>query len=125
VAQIENEVYAVLSGTGAITALVSTRIFPAFMPQAVSAFPAIVYTKTGGSRISHLGGYSGLQNSDIEINIYAERTTTLQAVSTVVLAAMDASTAFDSWALDDPFDGYDDDIELKTRTLSFSIWNQG
>ena len=70
-AQIENEVYAVLSGTGSITALVSTRIFPASMPQAVSAFPAIVYTKTGGSRISHLGGYSGLQNSDIEINIYA------------------------------------------------------
>ncbi len=124
-AQIENEVYAILSGTGAITALVSTRIFPAFIPQAATAFPALVYEKTGGSRINSLRGYTGLQNPIIEINIYAERTTTLQAVSTVVLAAMDGSTTFDSFALDEPFDSYDDDVEIKTRTLTFSLWNQG
>ena len=124
-AQIENEVYKVLSTTVAITALVSTRIFPAFIPQAATAFPALVYEKTGGSRINSLSGYTGLQNPIIEINIYAERTTTLQAVSTVVLAAMDTSTLFKSHALDEPFDSYDDDVEIKTRTLTFSIWNQG
>ncbi len=124
-AQIENEVYKVLSTTVAITALVSTRIFPAFTPQAANAFPVLVYEKTGGSRINSLSGYTGLQNPIIEINIYAERTTTLQAVSTVVLAAMDASTTFDSYALDEPFDSYDDDVEIKTRTLTFSVWNQG
>ncbi len=124
-AQIENEVFKVLSTTAAITALVSTRIFPAFIPQAATAFPALVYEKTGGSRINSLSGYTGLQNPIIEINIYAERTTTLQAVSTVVLAAMDTSTLFKSHALDEPFDSYDDDVEIKTRTLTFSIWNQG
>ncbi len=124
-AQIENEVFKVLSTTAAITALVSTRIFPAFIPQAATAFPALVYEKTGGSRINSLSGYTGLQNPIIEINVHAERTTTLQAVSTVVLAAMDASTLFKSHALDDPFDAYDDDVEIKTRTLTFSIWIQG
>jgi hypothetical protein len=52
---VEEVFYSVLSGTAAITGLVSTRIYPKILPED-QVYPAIVFTRTGTEDYTCIGG---------------------------------------------------------------------
>lgn len=119
---IEAKVYATLNGSTLVTAKTSSRIYPPPLPQA-AAFPAVAYERTGGERVYSLSGYSNLDRHDVRIIVYGQNVTSIDALSTAVLATMEASTHFKA-TNSGMSDDYDDMLEMRTRDIFFSVWER-
>ena len=120
---IEGKIYSALSASTALTALVSSSIYPDHRYQG-DTVPAVVYYRApGGERINDLKGYGGKENPVIEITAYATAVDTRRDVADAVITAITNSTRFSALLPMPPFDDYDDETKTYERTLQFSVWN--
>lgn len=116
----ESKIYAALSTTTSITALVSTRIYPVAIPQAVAAFPTVVYTRIGGHRIFTLEGYTGLEDVDIQIDCCAVNYDGAKDLSKLVADAMTTAKEFIAH-LNNNSDGLDPETGVFRVTQEYSV----
>lgn len=70
-ATVESLVYARLSAFAGLTALVSTRIYPAGKTPQPVTIPYVTYQRIDGFRVRHLGGPSGLAQPIIQVNSFS------------------------------------------------------
>lgn len=120
---IEGKIYSALSGSTALTALVSSSIYPDHRYQSDEVPAVVFYRAPGGERINDLQGYSGKENPVIEITAYADTVDARREVADAVISVMDAATAFNALLPSPPFDDYDDETKIYERTLQFSVWH--
>lgn len=86
---IEEGLYSYLSGKAAISALVSTRVYPMLVPQGAT-YPAISYQKISGNHVRALSGSTaGLANPRIQINCWARTYSAAKSLAEQVRLAMD------------------------------------
>ena len=83
----ETALYQHLSGTLGVTALASTRIYPAPLPQQVS-LPAITYMQVSSVPIRTMGGRQGRQPR-IQIDCWATSPSARRQLAEAVIAALD------------------------------------
>jgi hypothetical protein len=119
---LESKIYSVLSAATAVTAL-TTRIYPEHRP-AADALPAVVFSRVAGFRINTLGGFSNLENANVQVEVYTGSVDTRRLLADNVTTALTASTSFNAILTDSPFDSYEDEEALYIRTMDFSIWNK-
>jgi hypothetical protein len=118
---VEADILNALTTYSALTTLVSAKIYPAKVPQAVTP-PAITYRVVDGGRINDLSGFSGLSNPHIAIDCFSTSYSQVCNISTAIIQAITASTRFKAIMQDNPVDEYDDEIEVHRRILDFSLW---
>lgn len=120
---VESKVYLTLSQSTILSGLVGDRIYPLHRVQS-GVTPSIVFSRLSGDRVNDLSGYSHLHNPRYQVDVYTTSVDQLRQIGDVVLSVMGASTLFSAIAPAGPFDGYEDDFKLYTRTLEFSIWDK-
>jgi hypothetical protein len=106
---------AYLGNVSAISALVSTRIYPQRLPQAVT-FPAIYYSQVSAVRVYNLSGATGRARRRVTINIVAETESSADAIAKAVRQAISgwtggwmADTFVGSILLDNEYDFFEED----------------
>lgn len=119
--QVEPKIYTLLSSDPSIAAIVSTRVYPVWLPQDVT-LPAICYSRVSGGQVNSLTGYSGLENPRIQIDVWGEAYSTVQTLAALVHAAMDGATTFGA-LLESDLDFYEDDTLIYRVSMDFSVWN--
>lgn len=121
-ASIESKLYSVLSASTSITVL-TTRIYPEHRP-AADALPAVVFSRVSGLRVNSLGGYSNLENAQVQVECYSSSVDGRRELADVVTTAITEASQFNAVLTEAPFDDYDDESALYIRTMDFSIWNR-
>ena len=116
----ESKIYATLIASTLLTSQVSTRIYPVAIPQAVAAFPTVVYSRIGGHRIFTLEGYTGIEDVDIQIDCWAISYDGAKDLSTRVAAAMTTAKEFVAH-LNNNVDGLDPETGLFRVTHEYSV----
>ena len=117
------KVYAELSGTSALTAIVSSAIYPdhRFQPDTT---PAVVFWRApGGERMNDLKGYGGKENPVLEVLIYTTAIDTRREAADACITAITESTRFTALLPIPPWDDYDDETQTYERVLQFSVWD--
>lgn len=84
-------IYSILTGASAVTALVSTRIYPDMATQK-AAYPFIVYAITGTQPSDTKDGVSGLDVVEVAVMCYATTYTSAQDIAGAVRTALDRVT---------------------------------
>jgi hypothetical protein len=87
----ESVVYALLTGAGAVTSIVGTRIYPEVLPEKQPT-PAIVYeqissTRTGAIAVDALAG-SHLTRTRVQINLLSSDHAVTRTLRAAVVAAL-------------------------------------
>ena len=121
---IEQKIYDLLSTSATIVGMCGTRIYPPPIPETVSAFPTVTYERMGGGRIYSLSGYAGAEIPLIQINIFATTINHLITLSSKISCVLEAATIISAVQRVDVYDDYDDRMEVKIRTMEFSIFNK-
>ncbi|MEI6599838.1 MAG: DUF3168 domain-containing protein [Comamonadaceae bacterium] len=115
-------VYTALSGNTALAALVGERIFPV-IAQAQIAYPYLVYSEVYNAPQNSLGGWSGCDNTRLQIDCWSKSYSNAHAVATLVRAAMASATTFKGVCintLDGPVEG---GLDLYHVIVEFSLWS--
>jgi len=68
---IEAAIFSRLTNDAAVSALISSRVYPLILPQN-SILPAVTYTRVSGERVRSLSGPSGLALPRFQIDSWAE-----------------------------------------------------
>ena len=121
---IESKLYSVLSGSAALAAWVSTRIYPIKKEQRTGQ-PSLVYRLISGEKYYAIdGGDCELENPSVELTIYATAVVARRLTGDAAVNALSSSTDFAALVIASPVDTYDDSVGLYTRTYSVSVWNR-
>lgn len=120
---IETKVYSALSGSSALTALVSSAIYPEHRMQA-DALPAVVYNRASGFRVNSLSGYDGLEQASIDVFVYARTVDSRANIGNAVINAMSSASGCSVSLNDSPVDFFDDEVEVYERQFTFMVWNR-
>ena len=86
-ARLEAAIYSILSGDAGVAALVSTRIYPFFLPQECN-LPAITYYRAATDRESAFMTDPGYANVRISIDILAASASSAMDVAEAVRSAL-------------------------------------
>ena len=86
---IERVTYALLSGAGAVTSIVGTRIYPVVLPQGQGA-PALVYEPISATRAGAIDAYATthLTRGRVQVNLVVATYPELHPLREAVKAAM-------------------------------------
>lgn len=123
---IEAALYSRLTGFAGLSALVSTRVYPATAPQDPT-FPLIVYNRISGSRFESLAGSSGLARPRFQFDVYATTYSSAKAVAEQIRLALQgfrgtvASVDIQAVNYNGDSDNYEEDSELYVVSLDFEI----
>lgn len=90
---IGDRVETVLEEDAAVSAVVSSRIYPGSLPQRAT-LPAIVYVILGGGRVHSLDGDTGIGNPTVQVDAYAGTIAVAAALQKLVRVALDGATTF-------------------------------
>jgi hypothetical protein len=117
----EKYLVATLKGNAQLAALVGTNIFPIIIPQG-TAFPCISYQRISGMPANTLSGHSGLEEIDLQIDVWAKTYTEAKAIAKAVRAAMPASgTPFSArLRMDEDLPG--DDGTYFRVSMEYTVW---
>jgi hypothetical protein len=88
---IESSLYEHLSGDSEVAALVSSRVYPAAIPQG-AAMPAVAYRLISSLDLDGLDGSIGVRKAAVQVDCYAA---TYMEVKTLAAAALEALQDFD------------------------------
>lgn len=120
---LESKIYAALSGSTTLTALVGSAIYPEHRQQA-EALPAVVYVRASGFRVNSLSGYSNLENADMSVTAYSRSIDNRREVGDAVVGAMSSAAGLSVVLNDSPSDFFDDEVQVYERSFTFSVWNR-
>lgn len=77
---VESALYSYLGGVSAVTALVSTRIYPSQAPQG-AALPYVVHHKVSERRFPNVAGPSGMVRARHQIDVFGATLDSAQSVA--------------------------------------------
>jgi len=107
----------------ALKGLVSNRCFPDFAPLG-TVRPFITYEQAGGEALSFIDGtLPDKKHGRFEIGVYADSRAACALIALQVEAAMAASTAFQSTAINAPISDYTSEVKIYSSTQNFSVFS--
>lgn len=125
---LEADLFAAITASGDVTALVATRVFPDVAPQD-AALPLMVVTVIDDVPASTLNGNVGatLSNARVQVDAYAKTRAEAAAVAAAVKGALgDLKTAkaggLDVWASTSGRNLYDDETQSYRVLTEFNVW---
>lgn len=127
---LSSALFAALTGSSGVSALVGTRVFPDLAPQD-AAVPLLVVTVVSDVAEQTLsGGIAGtLANARVQVDAYAKTRLGAEALAVEALLALgNLKTAktrpggLDVWAVGPGRHLYDDEAQLYRVVLEFNVW---
>lgn len=122
---IEEWLYAQLTSSSAVSAIVAARVYPTALPQE-SAMPAIVYSRQSTERPRALDGGIGLVHVTMRLDCWADAYADAHELAEAVREELDwyAGASIQLVTVDDEEDGWDRELGLARVTLQVSVWHQ-
>ncbi len=124
---INETIYAILTASAPLAALVGTRVYPVKMPQKV-VFPAIVFAKMGGPRAHSNDGSSGFVNGLFAFDCWGVSQTSATAVEKALKDTFDGYRDVQAgglingaFAITDPEEGWDDKREAAYASVDYQV----
>lgn len=126
-AEAEQAFIGKLLATGAVTALVSTRIYFTDAPEPPTV-PYVTLYRIDAPRVHSLTGPSGLAAARIQVDVYAKSATAARAIGKAIRESIDGFRGLQSGVnvqgvlLLDEMDGYSESPELRRVTQDYRVW---
>lgn len=117
---IGEDVYTELSGDAGLTALVSTRIYPAWLPQDTT-MPAVSFSKISERVQNTIDGEVALRNHMYQFDVWADTYSEAHSIATALIAAMAAASLFKSYRLGQT-ELYEPEIDIHRVSVDYSLW---
>lgn len=104
-----------------LSALVGNKVFALVIPQGTK-LPCITFQRIGGMPANTLSGHSGLEEIDLQINVWARDYDEAKAIAKAVRAAMPPSGPRFSAHLIEDQDLYEDGTNYFRVNMEFKVW---
>ena len=104
-----------------LSALVGSKVFALVIPQGTK-LPCITFQRIGGMPANTLSGYSGLEEIDLQIDVWARDYDEAKAVAKAMRAAMPPSGPQFSAHLIEDQDLYEDGTNYFRVSMEFKVW---
>lgn len=104
-----------------LSALVGSKVFALVIPQGTK-LPCITFQRIGGMPANTLSGHSGLEEIDLQINVWARDYDEAKAIAKAVRAAMPPSGPRFSAHLIEDQDLYEDGTNYFRVNMEFKVW---
>ena len=105
---------------GALRSLVADRVYPDVAPLGAQR-PYITYQAVGGQDVNALGGPADLQNSRMQINVWADSRASAATTMGAAFTAMTAD-AVKGIPIGAPVSTFEQDTKLYGSRLDYSLW---
>lgn len=104
-----------------LSALVGSKVFALVIPQGTK-LPCITFQRIGGMPANTLSGHSGLEEIDLQINVWARDYDEAKAIAKAVRFAMPPSgPQFGAHLIEDQ-DLYEDGTNYFRVNMEFKVW---
>ena len=120
----ETDLYALLSGSSGLTAVVGDRIVPSYASEGVSARSYVVYTPVSMEPIYSIAGAGNMTRVRLQVDCYAEDPDSCMAIATEVISAIPQTGALHRAAHSTQDFGLDESVRLFRRIVEFSIFHR-
>jgi hypothetical protein len=117
---LEESICTQLLASTAITAIVSTRIYPIFLPQN-APYPAQTYQRITTTPVNSITGYSYEENARIQIDSWATSYSAAKNLGRATLKAMNAATSYKA-VLEMEMDDYEPQRKVYRIMQDYSCW---
>jgi len=104
-----------------LSALVGNKVFALVIPQGTK-LPCITFQRIGGMPANTLSGHSGLEEIDLQIDVWARDYDEAKAIAKAVRAAMPPSGPWFSAHLIEDQDLYEDGTNYFRVNMEFKVW---
>ena len=104
-----------------LSALVGSKVFPLFIPSG-NYLPCVTFQRLGGRPANTLAGPSGLEEIDLQIDVWARDYDEAKAIAKAVRAAMPSSGPRFSAHLIEDQDLYEDGTNYFRVNMEFKVW---
>lgn len=104
-----------------LSALVGNKVFALVIPQGTK-LPCITFQRIGGMPANTLSGHSGLEEIDLQIDVWARDYDEAKAIAKAVRAAMPPSGPRFSAHLIEDQDLYEDGTNYFRVNMEFKVW---
>ena len=104
-----------------LSALVGNKVFALVIPQGTK-LPCITFQRIGGVPANPLSGHSGLEEIDLQIDVWARDYDEAKAIAKAVRAAMPPSGPRFSAHLIEDQDLYEDGTNYFRVNMEFKVW---
>jgi hypothetical protein len=125
-ARVEAALYSILSGTAAVTAQVSTRIYPSFLPQD-TALPALTYFRVSTIREEAMNIDPGRATARFQVSVWTTSAYSAGTIADVVRTALHRTigvyggVTITDLAIENEVATYDFDTEEHQVAMDFLI----
>lgn len=104
-----------------LSALVGSKVFALVIPQGTK-LPCITFQRIGGSPANTLSGASGLEEIDLQIDVWAKNYGEAKAIAKAVRAAMPpGGDVFGAHLIEDQ-DLYEDGTNYFRVSMEYKVW---
>ena len=104
-----------------LSALVGNKVFALVIPQGTK-LPCITFQRIGGMPANTLSGHSGLEEIDLQIDVWARDYDEAKAIAKAVRSAMPPSGPQFSAHLIEDQDLYEDGTNYLRVSMEFKVW---
>ena len=104
-----------------LSALVGSKVFPLFIPSG-NYLPCVTFQRLGGRHANTLSGASGLEEIDLQIDVWARDYDEAKAIAKAVRSAMPPSGPRFSAHLIEDQDLYEDGTNYFRVNMEFKVW---
>ena len=104
-----------------LSALVGNKVFALVIPQGTK-LPCITFQRIGGMPANTLSGHSGVEEIDLQIDVWARDYDEAKAIAKAVRAAMPPSGPRFSAHLIEDQDLYEDGTNYFRVSMEFKVW---
>ena len=104
-----------------LSALVGNKVFALVIPQGTK-LPCITFQRIGGMPANTLSGHSGLEEIDLQIDVWARDYDEAKAIAKAVRSAMPPSGPRFSAHLIEDQDLYEDGTNYFRVSMEFKVW---
>jgi hypothetical protein len=125
-ARVEAALYSILSGTAAVTAQVSTRIYPSFLPQD-TALPALTYFRVSTIREEAMNTDPGRATARFQVSVWTTSAYSAGTIADIVRSALHRNigtyggVTITDLAIENEVATYDFDTEEHQVAMDFLI----
>ena len=104
-----------------LSALVRNKVFPLFIPSG-NYLPCVTFQRLGGRPANTLSGASGLEEIDLQIDVWARDYDEAKAIAKAVRSAMPPSGPQFSAHLIEDQDLYEDGTNYFRVSMEYTVW---
>jgi len=126
--EAEEAVRTILTDDANVAAQISTRMYPARLPQGVT-LPAIVYQRVSAMRLNDLSGPSGFARPRVQLDLWASTYSGVKTLARVVRQALDGySGVVDGFGvadaiIDSELDLYEPGVDDYRVVQDYFVWH--